>query len=39
MHGIRDNKVLLQAGFDAIVILLPGVLRAIFYDGIMKERP
>jgi len=23
MHGFRDNEVLLQAGYDVIVILLP----------------
>jgi len=24
MHGFRDNEVLLQAGYDVIVITLPG---------------
>jgi len=24
MHGFRDNEVLLQAGYDVIVILPPG---------------
>jgi len=30
MHGFRDNEVLLQAGYDAIVISPLGALQAIF---------
>jgi len=34
MHGFQqDNKVLLQAGNDVIVISPPGVLQAILHDG------
>jgi len=39
MHGFRDNKVLLQAGYDVIVILpLEGASRD-FSWRILKERP
>jgi len=37
MHGFRDNEVLLQAGYDVIVILPPGAFRAIFHDGFCKS--
>jgi len=30
MHGFRDNEVLLQAGYDVIVIRRQGALHAIF---------
>jgi len=30
MHGFRNNEVLLQAGYDIIVILRQGALYAIF---------
>jgi len=33
MHGFRYNEVLLPAGYDVIMIFLPGVLQAIIYDG------
>jgi len=32
MHGFRDNKVLLQDGFEVIVILRQGALHAWFTD-------
>jgi len=37
MHGFRDIKVLLQAGYDVIVILPPGAFQAIFHDGFWKS--
>jgi len=37
MHGLRDNEVLLQAGYDVTVILHQGVLYAIFRDGLWKS--
>jgi len=37
MHGFRDNEVLLQAGYDVIVISPLGALQAIFYDGFGKS--
>jgi len=37
MHGFRDYKVLLQAGYDAIKINLPGAHHAILYDGFWKS--
>jgi len=36
MHGFRDNKVLLQAIYDVIVIS-PRVLHAILYDRFWKS--
>jgi len=32
MHGFRDNEVLLQAGYDVIVISPKGALSANFHD-------
>jgi len=37
MHGLRDNEVLLQAGYDVIVISPPGALQAFFHDGFWKS--
>jgi len=38
MHGFRDNAVLLQAGYDVIVILPPGRrFRFIFHDEFYKR--
>jgi len=39
MHGFRDNEVLLQAGYDDIVISPPGVSLRYFAWRILKERP
>jgi len=33
MHGFRDNEVLLQAGYDVIVISPPGGASGDFHDG------
>jgi len=38
MHGFRDNEVLLQAGYDVIVIYPPGIASGNFSWRIMKER-
>jgi len=37
MHGFRDNEVLLQAGYDVIVISSIGGASAIFHDGFWKS--
>jgi len=37
MHDFRDNDVLLQAGYDVIVISPPGVLYAILHDWFWKN--
>jgi len=37
MHGFPDNKVLLQAGYDVIVISLPGALYAILHGRFRKS--
>jgi len=37
MHGFRDNEVLLEAGYDIIVISPLGKLYAIFHDGFWKS--
>jgi len=37
MHGFRDNEVLLQAGYDVIVISTLGLLPANFHDKIWKS--
>jgi len=36
MHGFRDNEVLLQAGYDVIMISW-WALQAIFHDGFLKS--
>jgi len=36
-HGFRDNEVLLQAGYDVIVISLLGGLQASFHDELWKS--
>jgi len=36
MHGFRNNEVLLQAGYDFIVISSPGVASRYFEDGFWK---
>jgi len=38
MHGFWDNEVLLQAGYDVIVISPPGVASRYFTRRILKER-
>jgi len=38
MQCIRDNKVLLQAGYNVIVISPPGVALRYFAWRILKER-
>jgi len=35
-HGFRDNEVLLQAGYEVIVISPPGALQAILHDIFWK---
>jgi len=37
MHGFRDNEVLLQAGYDIMVISPLGALQAIFHNGFWKS--
>jgi len=37
MHGFRDNEVLLQGGYDVIVISPQVALQAIFHDGFWKS--
>jgi len=37
MHGFRDNEVLLQAGYDVIVISPLGAFQAIFHDGFREN--
>jgi len=37
MHGFRDNDVLLQAGYNVIVIFPLGAFQAIFHDGFRKS--
>jgi len=37
MHGFWDNKVLLQAGYDVIVISSLGGAPANFHDGLWKS--
>jgi len=37
MHGYRDNKVSLQAGYDVIVISPSGGASRDFYDGFWKS--
>jgi len=37
MHGIRDNEVLLQTGYDVIVTSTLGGVSAIFHDGLWKS--
>jgi len=37
MQGVRDNDVLLQAGYDVIMISLLGGFQAIFHDGFWKS--
>jgi len=39
MHGFRDNEVLLQAGYDVIVISPPGNALRYFAWRILKKRP
>jgi len=39
MHGFRDNKVLLQTGYDVIVCPSLGAFHTIFVDGIWKSDP
>jgi len=39
MHGFRDNDVLLQAGYDAILIFPPGGAPRDFSWRIIKEQP
>jgi len=39
MHGFRDNEVLLQAGYDVMVISPPGGASCDFSLRILKERP
>jgi len=39
MRGFRDNEVLLQAGYDVIVISPLGGASGDFSWGILKERP
>jgi len=39
MHSFRDNEVLLQAGYDVIVIYLLGIASGKFSWRILKERP
>jgi len=39
MHGLRDNDVLLQAGYDVIVIYPLGGASGNFSKLILKERP
>jgi len=39
MHGFRDNEVLLQAGYDVIVISPPGGASSYFTWRILKGRP
>jgi len=39
MHGFRDNEVLLQAGYDVIVISSPMVASRYFTYRLLKERP
>jgi len=37
MHGFQENEVLLQAGYDVIVISPQGAIYAILHDGIWKS--
>jgi len=37
MHGLRDNEVLLQAGYDVIVNSLLEALQEILLDGFWKS--
>jgi len=37
MHGFRDNEVILQAGYDVIVISPPGGASGFFHDGFPKS--
>jgi len=37
MQGFRDNEVLLQAGYDVIMISPLEALQAIFHDGFWKS--
>jgi len=37
MHGFRDNGVLLQAGYDVIVISPLGGVSGDFHDGFWKS--
>jgi len=39
MHGFQDNEVLLQTGYDIIVISPPGGAPRNFSWRILKERP
>jgi len=39
MHGFRDNEVLLQAGYDVIVISPQRSLYAILHNGFWKNDP
>jgi len=39
MNGFRDNELLLQTGYDVMVISRQGALHAIFQLPILKGRP